>query len=329
MTKKRILITGGAGFIGYHLSNTLSIEPTNHVVIVDNFTRGTTDRDLQSLTKKSNVQLLSADLADKATYDKLGQGYDEIYHLAGIIGVKNVIDHPTRVLSINAIATLNLLDWCVNGGGNKLIFSSTSEVYAWTQQFHPLPVPTPENVPVAITDHKNPRSSYAGSKIFCELAVTQYCQAHTIPFVIVRYHNVYGPRMGYDHVIPQIYQRACQKENPLSVYSAEHSRAFCFINDAVSASISAMSEKSAENQIINIGNDLEEITMGKLAKLILKKANIQASTENIVNNNDPICRRCPDISQAKNLLGYTPQIDLDEGLEKTLTWYSKHPTKST
>ncbi|MCB0165112.1 MAG: NAD-dependent epimerase/dehydratase family protein [Anaerolineae bacterium] len=321
--ERRILITGGSGFIGYHLSNYLSQEPTNQVVLVDNFIRGKRDEDLEALLARPNVQLVTGDLTDLATFAQLGDGYDEVYHLAAIIGVKNVIERPHEVVRVNAIATLFLLDWFVKGGGKKILFSSTSESYAWTQQFYQLPIPTPENVPVALTDIKNPRSSYAGSKIFGELAVTQYCQMYGKPFVNVRFHNVYGPRMGFEHVIPELYQRALNGQNPLVVYSANYSRAFCYVQDAVMAITKAMQNPAGDGHTFNVGNDEEEITIGELAQRILEKANVSIDIAPQVAAHDPIVRRCPDISQARKLLDYQPQVSLDEGLEQTLAWYAR------
>ena len=319
--ERRILITGGAGFIGYHLALQLSQDPSSHLVLVDNFVRGRLDQDLEALVQRPNVRLISADLTDTAAFDQVGSGYDEVYHLAAIIGVRNVLERPHEVLRVNAMATLLLMDWFIEGGGKKLLFSSTSEAYAWTQRFHTLPIPTPEDVPLSLTDLRNPRSSYAGSKMFGELAVTQYCAVYDKPFVIVRYHNVYGPRMGNEHVIPELYSRAFNGQNPLVVYSAKHRRAFCYVTDAVEATVRAMREEAANGHTINIGNDLEEVTIGELAKRVLVTTGIRADIVPQAAENDPIVRRCPDITLARKLLGYEPQVMLNVGLERTLAWY--------
>ena len=323
-SERRILITGGGGFIGYHLAHYLSQEPGNKLVLVDNFSRGKHDGELEALVGKPNVHLLSADLTNKELYSTLGGNYDDVYHLAAIIGVRNVLDHPLKVLNVNMTATLNLLEWFVNEGGQKLIFASTSEVYAWTQMFHPLPIPTPEYVPLSLTELSNPRSTYAGTKIFGELAVTQYCNVHNRPFVIVRFHNVYGPRMGNEHVIPQLYYRALNDQKPLSVYSSKHRRAFCYVSDAVTATVEAMYAEAANGQTINIGNDQQEVEIGELARMILKEANLPVAISPQVADYDPIQRRCPDISLARQLLSYQPLINLKEGLGLTLDWYKNH-----
>lgn len=143
------------------------------------------------------------------------------------------------------------------------------------------------------------------------------------PLVIVRYHNVYGPRMGHEHVIPQLYERIRAGQDPLVVYSADHRRAFCYVSDAVLATIRAMGADGANGQVINVGNDLEEVTMRELAERLLKKAGRAYVIADHPQVNDPIVRRSPDISRARRLLDYQPTVTLDEGLDRTLAWYER------
>lgn len=320
----RTLITGGAGFVGYHLARELSASPDAEITLVDNFVRGRRDPDLDGLLARPNVRLIEADLCDPAAFAQLGSGFDEVFHLAAIIGVKNVLNRPWDVVNVNARTTLNLIEWMRAGGGKKLLFSSTSEAYAWTQQFHPLPVPTPENVPLALTEIGNARSTYAGSKIFGELAVTHGCGTVGLPFTIVRYHNVYGPRMGFEHVIPQLFERALGGENPLVVHSAHHTRAFCYVSDAVAATIAAMRDPRSNGGTFNIGNDEEEVRIDDLAQRVLRTAGVAASLTPREVAHDPISRRCPDISKARAELGFAPRVKLDAGLAQTLDWYRPH-----
>jgi UDP-glucose 4-epimerase/UDP-glucuronate decarboxylase len=316
------LITGGAGFVGYHLAEALAEDPADEVTLLDNLSRGAQDDELSALTGRPNVKLEVGDLRDVRVWERLETGYDEVYHLAAVIGVRKVVEHPAEVIRTNALSTLHLLDWLVDGGGHKVLFSSTSEAYAWTQHFHELAVPTPEDVPVSLTELADPRSSYAGSKIFGELAVTHYCRAHGRPFAIVRYHNVYGPRMGYEHVIPELFERASSGQDPLTVYSVDHRRAFCYVSDAVAATVAAMREPAAEGSTINVGNDREEVTIGELAERLLLCAGIQATISPQKAASDPVKRRCPDLTRARELLGYEPRVMLDDGLQRTLAWYA-------
>lgn len=322
---RRILITGGAGFLGCHLGHRLAAEAAAEVDLVDNLVRGRRDSALEGLIAKPNVRLIEGDLTSLHTFDKLRPPYREVYHLAAIIGVQHVLERPAEVVRVGGLTTLLLLDWFCRGGGEKLVFSSTSEVYAWTQKFHPLPIPTPEDVPLALSDLANPRAAYAGSKIFAELAISQTCRAHGKPFVLLRYHNVYGPRMGWKHVIPELAERATGGERPLVVYSPHHRRAFCFVDDAIEYTVRAMRRPQADGETINVGNDTEEVSIEDLARRILQQLRLDRAIAPEEAANDPIVRRCPDITRARAILDYEPNVALDEGLGRTLDWYLEHP----
>jgi UDP-glucuronate decarboxylase len=318
--RRRALITGGAGFIGYHLAGAL-LAAGDDVTLADNFSRGRRDPALTELARRPGLKIIAADLTDEAAYAALGGGYDEVYHLAGKLGVGYVTTEPYAALRGNALVTLRVIDWLAAGGGRKLLFASTSEVYAWTQSFHALPYPTPENVPLAITDVAEPRASYAGAKIFGELAVVHGCRAAGLPYAVVRYHNVYGPRMGNEHVVPQLLARAAAGENPLVVRSARHVRAFCYVSDAVAATIAAM--RWSGSGTFNIGNDEEPVTIGDLARRLVAVAGVTARVvDEAADARDPIPRRCPDISRARAQLGYKPAVTLDRGLALTHGWYA-------
>ncbi len=319
---RRILITGGAGFIGLHLASQLALDARNDILLLDNHSRGPRDPALVALTQRANITMMAADIMTDDLAELLPTQFDEVYHLAAVVGVDNVIGRPDTVLAVNGLGTIRVLEWFVHSASRKMIFSSTSEVYSWTQQFHELPIPTPEDVPLSITDPSTPRIAYAASKVFGEVAVHQFCKTFDKEFTVLRYHNVYGPRMGYSHVIPELCERAISGENPLVVYSTSHSRAFCFVSDAIDATILAMRQRSADGQIINVGNDEEEITIGNLANLILATLKIKIATEGRSADNDPINRRCPDVSKARALLGYAPSVSLAEGLRTTLEWYA-------
>jgi UDP-glucose 4-epimerase len=323
----KILITGGAGFIGFHLAKKLADNKNNEVHIIDNLVRGRMDSDFKALINMSNVLFFNFDMRNSERIQRLDNDFDYVYHLAAIIGVKHVKEKPEEVIAVNVRSILNLLDWFVRSNSGKMFFTSTSEVYSWTQTFYYLPLPTPENVPLSITDTSNPRSTYALSKIFGEVAVINYCRKNKKPFTIVRYHNVYGPRMGTAHVIPEIYKKIMSSIDPLPVYSVDHTRAFCYIDDAINASIIAMESQKTNNETLNIGNDKEEVTIRELVKYIIsivgKNREIQPQ-----NSEDYINRRCPDITKMRSLLGYEPKVTLKEGLTKTIDWYKIHFNES-
>jgi UDP-glucose 4-epimerase/UDP-glucuronate decarboxylase len=315
-----VLITGGAGFIGLHLARTLAAAGDD-VTLADDFSRGARDAELDAVAEVA--RLVALDVTDPASFGALHRGYDEIYHLAAVLGVRRVLEQPLRVLDVNLGGTMNLLRWLDTSEGGRLLLASTSEVYAWTRRFHELPVPTPEDVPLALTDLADPRASYAASKIAAELAVTQWAAARGRDHVILRYHNVYGPRMGYDHVIPEVLGRALDGQDPLVVYSPDHRRAFCHVTDAVEATVSAMRTPAAAGATINVGNDREECTIEELARLILGAAGLRRELAGAPAANDPVDRRCPDISRARALLGYEPRVSLEDGLTDTVAWYAE------
>lgn len=325
---RKILITGGAGFIGYHLACRVAADADARVDLVDNLARGRLDEDLDALLRRPLVRLVRADLTQPGALAALDDDYDEVYHLAGALGVRNVIERSHEVLHTNVMSTLLVLEWFVKSRSRKVLFASTSEVYAWTGQCQPMPVPTPEDVPLALTDLTNPRSAYAGGKILGELATVRWCHAFAKSYVIVRYHNVYGPRMGYEHVIPELYRRAREGENPLRVFSASHTRAFCYIGDAVEATVASMRNDRADASTFNIGNDVEETSIGDLAHRVVQQAGLDVRLVPESADADPIARRCPDITRARAVLGYTPQVNLDEGLARTLAWYALQPDRS-
>lgn len=314
----RVLVTGGAGFIGVHLARALAAGG-DEVTLADDLSRGRDDSELQSLAE--GVALVALDVTDRQSFDDLHGPFDEIFHLAAVLGVRRVLEQPLRVLDVNLGGTLNLLHWLDESGGGRVVLASTSEVYAWTRSFHALPIPTPEDVPLAVTDVGDPRSSYAASKIAAEIAVTQWAAARGREHVVLRYHNVYGPRMGYDHVIPELLQRALAGQDPLVVYSPEHRRAFCYVSDAVDATIAAMRTPAAAGATINVGNDGTECSIGDLARMLLDVAGLTVAIEGRPAPNDPVDRRCPDISRARELLGYAPKVALADGLAATAAWY--------
>jgi len=144
---KKVLITGGAGFVGYFLAKKLVEDGNTEVTIIDNLQRGRKDEELDALLNDNSVSFINADITDKSVFDNLRKDYDYIYHLAAVIGVRNVQENPDRVLYVNAISNLLLLEFAKECSNlKKIFFSSTSEIYAGTLKHYGIPVPTPEDV---------------------------------------------------------------------------------------------------------------------------------------------------------------------------------------
>ena len=317
----KILITGGAGFIGFALSKKLSDDSNNQITIIDNLLRGKLDDEFEFLVNRDNVKFINADITDAGVFLNLDKDYDYVYHLAAVIGVKNVMKNPDKVLYVNSISTLNLLEFLKNNHNlKKILFSSTSEIYSGTLKNFGIDIPTDETVKLTVEDIKSERTTYALSKMFGESVCFNYGNKYSIPFTIVRYHNVYGPRMGFAHVVPEMFVKI-KNNNKVDVPSPTHSRAFCFIDDAIEMTKRACENENTNNEILHIGNSKEEIQM---KDLVLKISKIIGKTIELNEQPDTpgsTARRCPDVSKIKKLTGYTAAVSLDEGIAKTYNWY--------
>jgi UDP-glucose 4-epimerase/UDP-glucuronate decarboxylase len=309
----KVLLLGGAGFIGLHLARRLRADG-HAVTVVDDFSRGRRDDELTEL----DVDVRSADLTDPASYAAIEPGWDQVYMLAAVVGVRNVESDPARVIRVNTLALMHLLDWL--RPGDRLFFASTSEAYAGGVTTGLVPVPTAENVPLVIEDVASPRYTYAISKTLGEAAVIHTARAKGFEAVIGRFHNVYGPRMGADHVIPELSLRAARGEDPFRLYGADQSRAFCYVDDAVEAVVRLMAEPRATARIVHIGNDAET-NIGDLAKLVLRATGTHATLDPSAAPIGSVARRCPDLGKLRTLTGYQPSVPLEEGVRRTVEWY--------
>ncbi len=317
---KNALITGGAGFIGLQLASHLA-EQGQQVTIGDNFSRGRKDSDFEKVLENKNVSFVKLDITDKNSFSSLGN-YNYIYHLAAINGTENFYRIPDKVIKVGVLGTLNVLDWIVSTKQGKLLFSSSSETYAGTLKLlgSKFPIPTPEDVALSIDDPSNVRWSYGASKILNEVSIHSYSHLHGIDFSIIRYHNIYGPRMGTEHVIPQFVERIVKKENPFRVFGGKETRTFCFVEDAVRATQLVMESEKTPAQTIHIGRSDGEIRIIDLAKKLFRIAKVNPKIKIEKAPKGSVARRCPDVSKLKKL-GFKPAVSLEEGLKKTFNWY--------
>ena len=320
----RILVLGGAGFIGHHLAARLAGEG-HALTLVDDFSRGQADAALAALRARPSVVFHRADLTRTGALDALPRDWEQVYMLAAMVGVRNVERDPARVVRVNTLALLNVLEW-LPGRGETLFFSSTSEAYAGGVSNGTVPVPTPEDVPLSVPDPAAPRWAYAASKILGEVAVLHEARARNLRAVVGRFHNVYGPRMGADHVIPELALRALRREDPFALYGAEQRRAFCHVADAVEAMIRLVGTEAAWGRVVNIGNDAEETRIGDLARLILDGAGFAPALQHRPAPPGSVARRCPDLSRLRALTGYQPKVSLAAGVRETFDWYRQWET---
>lgn len=316
---KKILITGGAGFIGLALSKHFA-EKHYEVHILDNFSRAVKDPELEAVSSLENVKLITCDVLNESELLKLDKDYSLIYHLAAIIGVQHVLNRPYDVLTLNVQMLGNIIKLCKEQKAlERLLFASTSEAYAGTLQYFDLEVPTPETSPLTTGDLDQPRTSYMLSKIYGEAM----CRQSGVPYTIFRPHNIYGPRMGMSHVIPELLQKVykMQDGDELEVFSVDHKRAFCFIDDAVTL-LAAMGEtERCKNEVYNLGNEDNEIFIGELARIVLDTVGRKAIIKEMPATPGSPTRRCPNMSKLAEHTGKRAKIDVVEGAKRTFEWY--------
>lgn len=309
-----VLVTGGAGFLGSALTEKLLLKKKK-VTVFDNLFRGKRNN-----FEKNNVNFIYGDICDKNDVTNAVRDIDTIFHFAAIQGTKNFYEIPHTVLKVNVEGTINILNAAINSSVKRVVFASSSEVYG-----NPMYFPTDEEHPLIIPQIRNPRYSYAASKIIGESLCLNYARIYGLDIIILRPHNIYGPRMGFDHVIPEFIMRILNNE-PFTIQgSGNNTRSFCFISDAIECILLAVSKKTIVNEIFNIGNP-EEITINSLASLLIGLTGVSIKPTHIVAPEGGTSRRFPDISKAKNILGYEPRVPLSEGLSKTFNWY-KHNIK--
>ncbi|GAA2868929.1 nucleoside-diphosphate sugar epimerase [Actinoplanes cyaneus] len=314
---ERYLITGGAGFIGLHLVRHL-LGRGARVVVLDDFSRGRHDPELAAVA--GDIELITHDLTTPIPPEALRGSFDGVFHLAAVVGVARANSEPARVLDANVRATLHVLDWCRTARPGALFLSSTSEVADGAGRLGLASYPIAERVPFLVPDLAAPRASYALGKAASEALVLAHRDQFRVR--IGRYHNIYGPRMGEDHVIPQFIRRALARTDPFPLYGATQTRAFCHVDDAVRASVDLLRLPAADPLVANIGNDREEI---KIDHLAVKVAGLAGYDPVFVAHEPPAGspdRRLPDLTTIGALTGYQPEVGLDRGLRATFDWYA-------
>lgn len=312
----RVLVTGGAGFIGAHLVRRL-LEDGAEVTILDDLSRGVMDATLRGLA--CHARLVRHDLTEAIPEGLLDGGFEAVYHLAGVVGVERTLKDPAGVLRTNVLATANLLDYCERTCPGVVLLSSTSEIGDGAARLGLVGYPTPEHAPFAAARPHHPRASYALSKAVGEAML--YARADRFRVRIVRYYNVYGPRMGSAHVIPQFIERLDSGADPFVIYGAAHRRAFCYVDDAVAATVALVALPRSEPLVVNVGDDREEITMLDLARRLMAMTGAERDIRVMPSPAESPQRRLPDLRVLRELWPPTVTTDLDSGLRSMLAWY--------
>ena len=320
---RRYLVTGGAGFIGSAIVRRLLVDGAS-VRVLDDYSRGSPRR-LADLSK--DIETVSGDVRNTAAVDKACAGVDSVIHLASVNGTEFFYSKPETVLEVGIKGILNVIDAAIRQNVSEIVVASSSEVYQT-----PTRVPTAEDAELSIPDPLNARYSYAGAKIASELLALNYGRKHIGRVLIFRPHNVYGPDMGEEHVIPQLTLRllglADGGAGPVDLPiqgTGNETRSFVYIDDLVDG-VACILNKGQHMNIDHVGTE-DEIAIAALALKIGAACGVAVRPVPSAPAAGGTPRRCPDISKLRRL-GYAPRVPLDVGLAKTVAWYREHASAS-
>lgn len=308
--KQRILVTGGAGFIGSGIAAKLALDPEKFIVIVDNLHTGSHEKIPTSPHK--NIKFIKADVNDFTDISTVFNAYrfDYVFHFAALVGVKRTLEYPVMVLN-DIIGIKNILNLSKNTGVKRVYFSSSSEVYGE-------PVEFPQN---EHTTPLNSRLPYAIVKNVGEAYLRAYKQEYDLDFTIFRFFNTYGPKQSKDFVMSKFLHAALHNMDITIYGDGSQTRTFCYIDDNVDACLSSFYNEKMINDVVNIGTD-DEISILELAHKVIEVAGSNSKIVHIAALKEgDMTRRCPDNSKMKQLLN-RPLTPLTEGIRKLID--SKH-----
>lgn len=297
----RILVTGGSGFIGNELCAFLK-NKGNEVVSLD-------------LKKSKIVPTINANICDTRHLKKITNDFETVFHFAALLGVNATEKNPLKTIEINLFGTRNILEMCRLNDVKRIVFSSSSEIYG-----------EPIKVPINEEDLPRPKSTYGISKLASEELIKAYSETYGIKYNILRFFNVYGAGQNEDFVIPKFVRMALSSK-PIVLYGdGMQIRSFANIKDVINGVYLSLNKN---NEIFNIGNDKEPITMKNLGKKICDILNKPFKAKYIKFSNTDrtekreIYKRIPDIKKAKKMIGYGPKISLDEGIKSVIKYMRK------
>ncbi len=311
MEGKRVVVTGGAGFIGSSLSERLS--ERNEVVILDNFSTGKREN-IEDLIKKENVRLIEGNVTDLELLKTIFQDIDYIFHQAALPSVPRSVENPVATNDVNINGTLNVLVAARDTGVRKVVYASSSSVYGDT-----LVLPKTEDM------IPGPLSPYAVSKLAGEYYCRVFHDVYGLPTSSLRYFNVYGPRQDpgseYAAVVPKFITRVGGNQSPLIYGDGEQTRDFTFIGDVVEANILAAGDGGSNGRVLNIAGG-RRTTVNNLSEMIVNLMGKDLRAEHTDPRPGDIKHSLADISKAGELLNWKPRTSLDQGLKETIDFFT-------
>jgi UDP-glucose 4-epimerase len=322
----KVLITGGAGFIGSHLADRWLAQGAQ-VTVIDNLSAGRR-QNLEDHAGCSRFRFVEGDVQDRAVMADLVDQHDVVFHLAAVVGVRNVLADPLQGILTNVRGT-ELVLALAHQTHRRVVFASTSEVYGKSTH-----LPFAEDDSSVLGSTRVARWSYAASKILDEHLCMAY-HARGLAVSIVRYFNAYGPRLdpqGYGSVVASFIMQA-QARQPLTVHGdGRQTRCFTYIDDIVEGTVAASRHEAALGNAFNIGSDTE-ISILELADTIVRLTKSDAGKVLVPYQQaygvgfEDTFRRVPDVRRARDLLGFHAHTPLEQGLLRTIVWFSNHQTR--
>jgi len=308
---KRIIVTGGAGFIGSHIVDQL-VAADNEIIIIDDFSIGKWEN-IDHHRTNTQVHVQRADVRDLDAMVRLTKGADAVFHLACAC-VRASLNDPMSSHDINATGTLNMCQASLKNGVKRFVYTSSSEVYGSA-----LYVPMDEGHPW------NPTNAYGASKAAGELYALAYWRSYGLPSVVVRLFNVYGPREHSEgtraEVIPKFVMRAMAGLQPVIFGTGQQTRVFTWVEDTVWGIIKAAECDELVGDCVHLGGR-QEVSIAATCNLVLRKLGRHDLKPIYLEDGRPgdVERHCADISKAKRLLGFSPTVDIDVGIDRYIQW---------
>ena len=321
INRKRILVTGGAGFIGSHLSEGL-LKLGAKVTVIDNFDdfyQGK-EQNLSGLLGNERFTLVRGSVVDLGLLQSLVKGSDAVVHLAGQAGIRYCNENPLKANEVNATGTLNLLVACRKESVGKIVYASSSSIFG-----NPVKMPIDEGHPT------NPNNPYGASKLAGEKYCTSYASAFNMDITCLRYFSVYGPRGRPDQVLYSFARKAARGEPPVIYGDGSYSRDFTHVSDVVSATILALYNDSDRAKIFNIGYG-KDYRIIDIARMVIEHYDGKYEPKFFPQYSGDFPRTLCDNELARRSLRWKPQVKLEEGLELFLNRFDErrlHQTEET
>jgi len=317
LESKRVLVTGAGGFIGSHLTERL-VDLGAQVTVFLRYNSRADEAMIRLLPpeKKKKIRIIYGELRQSETVKKAMKNIDIVFNLAALISIPYSYLHPQEVIETNTLGTLNVLTAAREEEVEKVVQTSTSEVYG-----------TAQYVPIDEKHPKQPQSPYSASKIAADAIALSFYYSFNLPVAIIRPFNAYGPRQSDRAVIPAIISQALVKKKVL-IGSTTPTRDFNFVSDAVEGFIKIAESENSIGEEINIGSGFE-ISVGDLAEKIVflvgKEVKLIKNEKRVRPEKSEVERLLADNSKARKLLGWRPRVSLDAGLKMTIEWIRDHP----